>query len=360
MKEITVNLGERSYPIFIGQSLLDKPGLIKPYISGQKVCIVSNQTVADLYLEKLQSQLSDYQVTTILIEDGEQYKNMVSFNRIVDHLLEQSVDRKSTVIALGGGVIGDVAGYAAASCLRGINFVQIPTTLLAQVDSSVGGKTGVNHQKGKNLIGAFYQPSCVIADIDTLSTLPDRQFSAGMAEVIKYGLIQDHTFFDWIESNCEALKSHSKDKLAQIVARSCEIKADVVSQDEKESGLRAILNYGHTFGHAIEAAVGYKNWLHGEAISVGMVMASNMSVAMGDLNERTVERISNLFQSFNLPIDPPDSMTRSQMKELMLHDKKTINQLVRLILLQKLGEAYICDDYPTELLDKTIEEVLLS
>ena len=360
MKELIVELGERSYPIFIGQALLDKSGLLKPYISGQKVCIVSNQTVANFYLEKLKSQLTGYQVSTILIEDGEQFKNIDSFNRIIDHLLAQNVDRKSTVIALGGGVIGDVAGFAAASCLRGINFIQIPTTLLAQVDSSVGGKTGVNHQQGKNLIGAFYQPSCVVADIDTLSTLPERQFSAGMAEVIKYGLIQDRMFFDWIESNCDQIKSKNKDKLSHIVARSCEIKADVVSEDEKESGLRAILNYGHTFGHAIEAAVGYKDWLHGEAISVGMVMASNMSAAMGALDAQTVERIKGIFESFSLPIDPPNSMTCSQMKELMLHDKKTINQLVRLILLHKLGEAYISDDYSGELLDKTIANVLLS
>ncbi len=360
MKQITVNLGEQSYPIFIGYDLLSKPGLLRPYVSGQKVCIVSNQTVADLYLEKLQSQLTEFQISTILIEDGEQYKNMTSFNQIVNCLLEQNVDRKSTVIALGGGVVGDVAGFAAASCLRGINFIQIPTTLLAQVDSSVGGKTGVNHQQGKNLIGAFYQPSCVVADISTLSTLPQRQFSAGMAEVIKYGLIKDETFFDWIESNSEQLKSQDQGKLVHIVARSCEIKAEVVSQDEKESGLRAILNYGHTFGHAIEAAVGYKDWLHGEAISAGMVMASAMSASMGALSQQTVDRIKHLFKAFELPIDPPPSMTHSQMKELMLHDKKTINKLVRLILLRKLGEAYVSDDYPADLLDKTITNALLS
>ncbi len=360
MKKIIVELGERSYPIFIGQDLLQQKELLKPFISGHKVCIVSNQTVAGLYLEKLQSQLTDCQLSTVLVEDGEQYKNMTSFNRIIDHLLEQKVDRKSTVIALGGGVIGDLTGYAAASCLRGINFIQIPTTLLSQVDSSVGGKTGVNHQQGKNLIGAFYQPSCVVADIDTLSTLSEREFAAGMAEVIKYGLIRDSTFFDWLETKVEAIKAHDKDKLTYIVARSCEIKADVVSQDEKEAGLRAILNYGHTFGHAIEAAVGYQGWLHGEAISAGMVMASNLSSAMGALSDQTVQRIKKLFQAFSLPIEPPSSMTTTQMKELMLHDKKTINAQVRLILLRELGNAYVSADYSPELLEKTINEALLS
>jgi len=360
MKQITVNLGERSYPIFIGQELLAKPDLLKSYIPGQKVCIVSNQTVADLYLDELKAQLSDYQLSTVLIEDGEQYKSMTSLNQILDHLLAQNVDRKSTVIALGGGVVGDIAGFAAASCLRGINFIQIPTTLLAQVDSSVGGKTGINHRQGKNLIGAFYQPTCVVVDINTLNTLSPRQFSAGMAEVIKYGLIKDVDFFDWIEGNTEQLKSLDTDKLTYIVARSCQIKADVVSQDEKEAGLRAILNYGHTFGHAIEAAVEYKGWLHGEAISAGMVMASQMSSSMGAFSLQTVNRISNLFQVFDLPISPPTSMTKAQMKELMLHDKKTINQLVRLVLLRNLGEAYVSDDYCVELLDKTIANVLFS
>ncbi len=358
MKEITVQLDERSYPIFIGQGLLQQAGLLKPYISGQKVCIVSNQTVADLYLDRLQSQLTDYQVSIVLIEDGEQYKNMDSFNRVVDHLLEQNVDRKSTVIALGGGVIGDLAGYAAASCLRGINFIQIPTTLLAQVDSSVGGKTGVNHSQGKNLIGAFYQPSCVVADIDSLFSLSQREFSAGMAEVIKYGLISDADFFDWLEANTDSIKSLDKQKLAHIVARSCEIKADVVSQDEKESGLRAILNYGHTFGHAIEAAVGYQGWLHGEAISAGMVMASNLSAAMGALTEQNLDRIKNLFQAFALPIHPPASMSAAQMKALMLHDKKTIDAQVRLILLRAIGDAYVSADYSPQLLDKIITEAL--
>ena len=359
MKEIIVRLGERSYPIFIGEGLLQQPDLLAPYITGQKVCIVSNRTVADLYLERLQSQLAGYQVSTVLIEDGEQYKNMDSFNRIIDHLLAQKVDRKSTVIALGGGVIGDLSGYAAASCLRGINFIQMPTTLLAQVDSSVGGKTGVNHQQGKNLIGAFYQPSCVVADIDSLSTLTQREFAAGMAEVIKYGLIRDAGFFDWLETNAEAIKVHDKDKLTHIVARSCEIKADVVSQDEKEAGLRAILNYGHTFGHTIEAAMGYKDWLHGEAISAGMVMASNLSLSLGALSGQTVQRIKNLFQAFSLPIDPPSSMTTAQMKELMLHDKKTINAQVRLILLHELGNAYVSGDYSPELLEKTISDALI-
>ena len=248
MKKITVDLGERSYPILIGQGLLETPGLFDEFIDGQKVCIVTNNTVADLYLEKLQTQLGSYQTSAFVIEDGEQFKTVSTYSQILDHLLAQKVDRKATVIALGGGVVGDVAGFAAASCLRGINFIQVPTTLLAQVDSSVGGKTGVNHDVGKNLIGAFYQPSCVVADLNTLDTLPPRDFNSGMAEVIKYGLIHDVDFFEWLEVNLDEIRQMNKQQLAHIVARSCEIKADVVSADETEQGLRAILNLGHTFG----------------------------------------------------------------------------------------------------------------
>ena len=358
MKRIIVNLGERSYPIIIGEGLLDSTGVFDEFISGHKVCIVTSKTVAGLYLEKIRSKLSDYQTTAFVIEDGEQFKTVETYSQILDHLLSQKVDRKSSVIALGGGVVGDVAGFAAASCLRGINFIQVPTTLLAQVDSSVGGKTGVNHNVGKNLIGAFYQPSAVIADLDTLDTLPMREFSAGMAEVIKYGLIQDSHFFDWIESNRELIRQMNKDCLAHIVARSCEIKADVVSRDEKELGIRAILNLGHTFGHAIEAAQGYGQWLHGEAISAGMVLATRMSAAMGDVSDTTVSRVVQLFTDFDLPVDPPDSMSRDQMKSLMVYDKKTVNSLIRLILLKQLGKAYVSDQYPDQLLDQVLLQAL--
>ena len=358
MKEITVELGSRSYPIFIGETLLNQPELIRPYIRGKKVCIVTNSTVAKLYLQKLQSTFSHLNTSSFIINEGEQFKSMDTFNAILDHLLTQKVDRNSTVIALGGGVVGDVAGFAAASCLRGINFIQMPTTLLAQVDSSVGGKTGVNHSSGKNLIGAFYQPSCVVADLDTLDTLTQREFSAGMAEVIKYGLISDAAFFQWIESNIDQIRQKNKQHLTHIVARSCEIKAQVVSEDEKEQGLRAILNFGHTFGHTIEAALKYKGWLHGEAISAGMVMASALSAELGHVDGSTVKRITQLFQQFELPVTPPASMTLEQMKTLMLSDKKTLDSVIRLVLLKRLGQAYVTNDYPVKSLDQVIVESL--
>ena len=360
MKNITVELGERSYPIFIGEGLLEQPDLLSQFIDGQKVCIVSNNLVADLYLEKVQAQLSRFQTSTFIIEDGEQFKSMDTLNNVLDHLLGQQVDRKSTLIALGGGVVGDLSGFAAASCLRGINFIQIPTTLLAQVDSSVGGKTGVNHTRGKNLIGAFYQPRCVLADLGTLDTLSDRDFSAGMAEVIKYGLIDDIEFFNWIESNHDQIRRKNKDCLSHVVARSCEIKADVVSKDETEQGLRAILNFGHTFGHAIEAATGYKSWLHGEAISAGMVMACEFSQMLGHIDSTDVERVKKLFSRFDLPINPPGELTAEQMKQLMLQDKKTLDSVIRLILLKKLGKAYVSDDYPEKLLLQLISQSLQS
>lgn len=358
MKRIIVDLGERSYPILIGEGLLNRAGLFDEFIKGQKVCIVTNETVAELYLNKLKSNLKNYQTSAFIIKDGEQFKTLATYTQILDHLLTQKVDRNATVIALGGGVVGDVAGFAAASCLRGINFIQVPTTLLAQVDSSVGGKTGVNHQLGKNLIGAFYQPSCVVADLDTLDTLPVRDFSSGMAEVIKYGLIRDSDFFDWLEANVGRIRQMDKQYLENIVARSCEIKADVVSRDEKEQGLRAILNLGHTFGHAIEAAQGYGQWLHGEAISAGMVMATSMSAAMGDVSDATVTRVSRLFSDFDLPVSPPESMSKDQMKALMVYDKKTLDSLIRLVLLKQLGKAYISDEYPDQILDRIMLQAL--
>ena len=358
MKRIIVDLGQRSYPILIGQGLLDEPGLFDEFIPGQKVSIITNSTVAELYLDKLQAQLANYQTSAFIIEDGEQFKTVTTYSQILDHLLVQKVDRKSTVIALGGGVVGDVAGFAAASCLRGINFIQVPTTLLAQVDSSVGGKTGVNHDVGKNLVGAFYQPSCVVADLNTLDTLPTRDFNSGMAEVIKYGLIRDADFFDWLETNQDEIRQMSKPQLAHIVARSCEIKAEVVSADETEQGLRAILNLGHTFGHAIEAAMGYGQWMHGEAISAGMVMATQMSASMGDISDSTVARISKLFSAFDLPVQPPQAMSKQQMKELMVYDKKTVDSLIRLILLKQLGEAYVSNDYSDQLLDQVMFKAL--
>ena len=358
MKKISVELADRSYPIFIAPGLLGRAELLDDYIKGQKVCIVTNQTVSPLYLDKLKAMLNAYQLSTFAIADGEQFKTLQTYHQVLDHLLGEKVDRQSTVIALGGGVVGDLTGFAAASCLRGINFIQVPTTLLAQVDSSVGGKTGVNHKAGKNLVGAFYQPACVVADLDTLDTLPQREYAAGMAEVIKYGLIRDAVFFEWIESHVDLIKHKDKASLAHIVARSCEIKAQVVSMDETEQGLRAILNLGHTFGHAIEAAMQYRGWLHGEAISAGMVMAADLSRAMGYIDTATVQRICRLLQRFDLPTAPPESISVEQMKTLMLQDKKTLDSIVRLILIKQLGDAFVSKDYDRDRLDQTLNSYL--
>jgi 3-dehydroquinate synthase len=294
MKTLTVDLGERSYPIHIGQHLLADPALLAPHIHGRQVMVVSNETVAPLYLDRLLSLLADFDVTTTILPDGEQYKNLDTLNIIYTALLEHRMNRGCTLIALGGGVIGDITGFAAASYQRGVAFLQVPTTLLAQVDSSVGGKTGVNHALGKNMIGAFHQPGCVLIDTDTLDTLDDRQLAAGLAEVIKYGLIQDAGFFAWLEQNMSALKSRDKQALAWAIERSCAIKAEIVAADERESGKRALLNLGHTFGHAIETGTGYGNWLHGEAVAAGMVMAADLSARHGWLSQADVERSARL------------------------------------------------------------------
>lgn len=351
---ITVDLNERSYPIRIGRGLIDELSLIKPHIASEQIMIVTNTTVAPLYLEKLKTSLGSYKVSEVVLPDGEQFKDLTTLNNIFDALLSQKHNRTTTLIALGGGVIGDMTGFAASCYQRGVNFIQIPTTLLSQVDSSVGGKTGVNHALGKNMIGAFYQPQCVLIDVDTLQTLPDREFSAGLAEVIKYGLIQDAAFFEWLELNIEKLIARDTDAIIYAIKRSCEIKADIVAQDEKEGGIRAILNFGHTFGHAIETAQGYGNWLHGEAVGTGMLMASFLSHLDGAISKKDLERIYNLIKQAKLPTHPPADMTQAQWLELMSVDKKVLAGQLRLILLKSIGNAFVTTQFSEAHLRRTL------
>jgi 3-dehydroquinate synthase len=356
MKTLTVDLGARSYPIHIGQNLLDDPALLAPHIHGRQVLVVSNETVAPLYLDRLLTLLTDFDVATVILPDGEQFKNLDTLNTIYPALLEHRLNRGCTLVALGGGVVGDITGFAAASYQRGVAFLQVPTTLLAQVDSSVGGKTGVNHALGKNMIGAFHQPGCVLIDTDTLDTLDDRQLAAGLAEVIKYGLIHDAGFFDWLEQNMAALKSRDKQALAYAIERSCAIKAEIVASDERESGKRALLNLGHTFGHAIETGTGYGNWLHGEAVAAGMVMAADLSARHGWLSPADVERTAKLISTAGLPTTPPAEMSTQQFLDLMAVDKKALDSGLRLVLLKSIGNAVVTADYQSDLLAATLAE----
>ncbi|RFP14085.1 3-dehydroquinate synthase [Duganella sp. BJB488] len=351
---LNVELGERSYPISIGPALLQDGALLARHVHGDKVAIVTNTTIAPLYLERVEAGLrqAGKQVTSIVLPDGEEYKNWASLMQIFDALLAAKADRKTTLVALGGGVIGDLTGYAAASYMRGIDFIQVPTTLLSQVDSSVGGKTGINHPMGKNMIGAFHQPRAVIADTATLETLPARELSAGLAEVIKHGAIIDAAFFDWIEANIGKLMARDKGALAYAIARSCEIKADVVRQDEREGGLRAILNFGHTFGHAIENGLGYGEWLHGEAVGCGMVMAADLSHRMGLVDEATVARMRALVAAAGLPVKAPD-LGVARWLELMEVDKKNEGGAIKFILIKPLGAPSITNA-PQELLLATL------
>ncbi|WP_407659653.1 bifunctional shikimate kinase/3-dehydroquinate synthase AroKB [Massilia endophytica] len=351
---LNVDLGERSYPISIGPALLEDPELLARHVSGAKVAIVTNETVAPLYLERLRAPLAaaGKDVIAVVLPDGEEHKNWSSLMKIFDALLEHKCDRKTTLIALGGGVIGDLTGYAAASYMRGVDFIQVPTTLLSQVDSSVGGKTGINHPLGKNMIGAFYQPKAVVADTSALQTLPQRELAAGLAEVIKHGCIIDAAFFGWIEENIGKLAARDKGALAYAIARSCEIKADIVRQDEREGGLRAILNFGHTFGHAIEAGMGYGAWLHGEAVGCGMVMAADLSHRMGYIDAAAVERIRKLVAAAGLPVKAPD-LGAERWLELMEVDKKNEGGAIKFILLKPLGAAVVTTA-PQELLLATL------
>lgn len=355
MKQLQVSLGERSYPIFIGRDLLTSGEVAWPgYIRGNQACVVSNDRVAPLYLEKVTAQLADKQLAEVILPDGEANKTLDVLAGVFDRLLADSHNRSTTLLALGGGVVGDVCGFAAASYQRGVPFIQLPTTLLAMVDSSVGGKTGVNHPLGKNMIGAFHQPVCVVADLSLLDSLPEREFAAGVAEVIKYGLICDAPFFDWLEANIEALMARDGEVLAEAVLRSCENKAKVVAEDEREGGRRAILNLGHTFGHAIETAEGYGSWLHGEAVAAGMSLAMALSVELGWLDRQVLERGNALMAKAGLPIDPPSAMTVDQFLQLMGRDKKVIDGRLRLVLLQGLGEAVVSEAASREQIAKIL------
>jgi 3-dehydroquinate synthase len=354
MTTLNVDLGTRSYPIYIDSGLLNENSLLSQYIYGKRVCIVSNNIVEPLYLATLKSKLADFQVDEIILPDGEAEKSLTNFDVIMSHLLENGHGRDSTLIALGGGVIGDITGFAAACYQRGINFIQIPTTLLSQVDSSVGGKTAVNHPLGKNMIGAFYQPKAVFIDIDSLSTLPIREFNAGMAEVIKYGIIGDGQFFTWLENNKEKIKSADKATLIEMIETCCRRKAEIVSADETETGVRALLNLGHTFGHAIEADQGYGNWLHGEAVATGMVLASKLSVALNLLEAPDLRRIEALLTAFDLPLIAPDNMGFEEFICHMRRDKKNLAGVLRLIVPTAIGQSEMRDDISEDMLQQIL------
>ena len=357
MKTLHVDLASRSYPIYIGTNLLEQKALFEPHLkSSTTVFIVSNTTVAPLYAKTLINTLSQLGKTVRLLElpDGESFKDWQHLQLIFDELLAHGADRQSMIIALGGGVVGDMAGFGAASFMRGIRFIQVPTSLLAQVDSSVGGKTGINHPLGKNMIGAFHQPVAVIADLNTLRTLPPRELSAGLAEVIKHGAIADADFLDWIEANTSALLACDTDAMAHAVLRSCEIKSAVVSADEREGGIRATLNFGHTFGHAIESGLGYGEWLHGEAVGCGMVMAADLSARLGHISKADAQRLKRIIASMHLPISPP-KLGSQRFMELMQVDKKTEAGQIRYITLGSIGAARI-----QQVPDATVIETLIA
>ena len=355
MRTLHVDLGDRSYPIYIGPRLIGDAELYRRHIVGRQVMVVSNETVAPLYLEPVVGALAGYQVESVILPDGEVYKTLEVLNQIFDALLTHRFDRRCTLLALGGGVVGDMAGFAAACYQRGVSFVQVPTTLLAQVDSSVGGKTGVNHPLGKNMIGAFHQPLCVVVDTETLRTLPDRELSAGLAEVIKYGLIDDPELFTWLEGNMGDLRARDAAALAHAIERSCRDKALVVAADEREAGRRALLNLGHTFGHAIETGVGYGEWLHGEAVGAGLCMAADLSRRLGWITDTELARIVDLVRAAGLPATPPRGIATGRFLELMAVDKKVLDGRLRLVLLEGIGKALITDGFPLQALRDTLE-----
>jgi 3-dehydroquinate synthase len=356
-RRLTVDLDTRGYPILIGPGLIDDPRCYRPYIRGSQVLLVSNDTVAPLYMAAVETALAGLDCHRVILPDGEQYKTLDTLNTIFDALLTERLGRDVTLVALGGGVVGDMAGFAAACYQRGVDFIQVPTTLLAQVDSSVGGKTGVNHPLGKNMIGAFHQPRAVLADTDTLRTLPDRELSAGLAEVVKYGLIRDAAFFDWLEANRERLLARDADALAEAIERSCRNKAEVVAADEREAGQRALLNLGHTFGHAIEAGLGYGAWLHGEAVAAGMVLAAELSARLGWLAPDDVARTRALLAAFHLPVDPPRELSADRWLALMAVDKKVQAGRLRLVLLRAIGQAEVTADFDPGTLYGLLEEI---
>lgn len=345
MHTLHVDLGERSYPVYIGRDLLADPQLLAGHIAGSQVVIVSNATVAPLYMDRVRAALGpDRRITEVILPDGEQYKTLATLGDIFDEVMAAGHNRTTTFVALGGGVVGDITGFAAACYQRGVNFVQIPTTLLAQVDSSVGGKTAVNHPLGKNMIGAFHQPVAVLIDTNTLQTLPPRELAAGLAEVIKYGLICDEPFYRWLQQHIHRLLAREEAALAEAIERSCANKAAVVSADEREGGVRAILNLGHTFGHAIETAQGYGHWLHGEAVAVGMLLALELSARRGMVPATEVAGLREMLLAAGLPVEPPADMTAADFLELMARDKKVLDGRMRLVLLEAIGTACIVDD----------------
>lgn len=356
MKTLNVDLGDRSYPIFIGSGLLFDPEKFLPYLSASQVLVVTNTTIDAIYGDRFFSLFEGLnKAHKVVLPDGESFKNLETLNLIFDGLLEGKHNRKTTLIALGGGVVGDMTGFAAAAYQRGVGFIQVPTTLLSQVDSSVGGKTGVNHPLGKNMIGAFHQPNVVVIDTDVLKTLPDRELSAGMAEVIKYGLIADYDFFCWLELNIAELMEKNVEALEYAIERSCQIKADVVAQDEKESGIRAILNLGHTFGHAIEADQGYGNWLHGEAVGAGMVMACELSCRLGWIEKGFYSRAVALIAAAGLPIIPPENMSPEDFIRYMAVDKKVLDGGLRLVLPNAPGRSIVTDSFDAQALTDTLD-----
>ena len=358
MEIVEVDLGDRTYPIYIGRGILDEGELLRRHIPGKTALIVTNTTIAPLYLDRCVAAISgDGKIKTEVVQlpDGEQYKSIEVLQQVWDKALEARLDRNTTLVALGGGVVGDMTGFAAAAYQRGVNFIQVPTSVMAQVDSSVGGKTGVNHPLGKNMIGAFYQPRCVLIDTASLDTLPDRELASGISEIIKYGLIRDAPLFEWLEQHVDELLARDPEAFKYAIQRSCINKAEVVAADEKEGGVRATLNLGHTFGHAIESATGYGAWLHGEAVGAGIVMASDMSRRLGWITPELDERIKTLMARSRLPVAPPPGMTVEQFKSFMAVDKKVQDGKLRLILLKgSLGNCVITGDFAVEALEETL------
>jgi len=354
MPTLQLDLGTRSYPIYIDSGLFNNSDLFSSHIRNKRVCIVTNTIVAPIYLAQIKEKLANFDIDEVILPDGEAEKSLANFERIMSHLLTNEHGRDTTLIALGGGVIGDITGFAAASYQRGIDFVQVPTTLLSQVDSSVGGKTAVNHPLGKNMIGAFYQPKAVIIDIDSLATLPEREFNAGMAEVIKYGILGDYDFFVWLEQNVSSIKAGDKDTLSEMIEKCCQCKADIVASDETEAGVRALLNLGHTFGHAIEAEQGYGNWLHGEAVATGMVLAAKLAIVMNLLEVSALCRIESLINVFDLPLIAPTTMGFDDFVRHMRRDKKNIGGKLRFIVPTAIGKSEIRDDVTVQMLQKIL------
>lgn len=351
---LDVDLGERSYPLLIGPGLLGRPELLRDWVAGSEVFVVTNETVAPLFLDRVLAAFDGLRVDHLVLPDGEHHKTLATLERVIDALLAARHSRRTTLVALGGGVIGDLTGFSAACYQRGVDFIQIPTTLLAQVDSSIGGKTAVNHPRGKNMIGAFHQPRGVLIDTDVLAGLPDRELSAGLAEVVKYGCLADAGFLDWLEAAMDGLRARDPQALRRAIRRSCEIKAEVVAADEREGGVRALLNLGHTFGHAIETHSGYGRWLHGEAVGAGMVMAADLSWRLGALTASDAGRVRAIVAAAGLPVAPPADLDPQRFMDLMAVDKKVVDGRLRLVLLEALGRAVVSDDFAPELLQQTL------